>query len=294
MASEDLLAKLTVLHSYVERELQGVVTAVSDLGVEERPTRKLHAILSQTKERIQTALARQRMLLWKFSTDSNPAAGHAISRGIERVQQREDRENGLEEVAVGSIRAPKDSGGMHATTSTCARTSAPCPRWPQNSSNDCDVGAKAEEELEWKRDTLVRMKYLLQRKAGDHTATEAERAALTRDILKITQALEQVQLQIIGVQEQKCTAPTRSAETPEERYSRNNSAAATGIKASNTSARSTCRNGSARESAASTTSSGGTTSRRSSMVREGQERGIATKSVYSAQPVRNVDLLLPE
>lgn len=287
MASEDLLAKLTVLHSYVERELQGVVTAVSDLGVAERPTRKLHAILSQTKERIQTALARQRMLLWKFSTDSNPAAGHANSKGNEIVQQREDPENGLEEVAVGSIRAPKDSGGMHAT-------SAPCHRWPQNSSNDCDVGAKAEEELEWKRDTLVRMKYLLQRKAGDHTATEAERAALTRDILKITQALEQVQLQIIGVQEQKCTAPTRSAETPEERYSCNNSAAATGIKASNTSARSTCRNGSARESAASTTSSGGTTSRRSSMVREGQERGIATKSVYSAQPVRNVDLLLPE
>lgn len=297
MTSEDLLAKLLVLHSYVERELQGVVTAVRDLGVEERPTRKLYAILTQARERIQTALARQRMLLWKFSAESNPAARHANSAGGERVQLQKGGKNGLEEPAVGSIRAPKDCG-TH-TADTCARTSEPYQRRPQSSNNsDCDAGAKVEEELEWKRDTLVRMRYLLQRKIGHHTATEVDRAALTRDILKITQALEQVQQrQTNAVQQQKrtcTTTPSRSAEMPEEGYSCKTDAGATGIVPRSISGKSTCRDESARESAYSTASSGGTTSRCGSVVRERQESEIATENVSSAQSVQNVDLRLPE
>lgn len=301
MASEDLLAKLTVLHNYVERELQGVVTVVSDLGVDERPTRILHAILTQARERIQTALARQRMLLWKFSMESSPAVGHATTAGGERVQLRDGRKYELlEELAVGSIRAPQDCG-IH-TTSTCATTSTPCRRWPENSNkNDGNEGAKVQEDLEWKRDTLVRMKHLLQRKAGDYAADEADTAALTRDILKVRQALEQVQRQTNDVHQKKLAcadAPTRSAETAEEGYNAKNNAGAPRVEPSSNSGRTTCRRDEqARESATSTTTSSGSTAKRCGIVareQQEEEKGVATESVGSAQSVQNADLRLPE
>eukprot|EP00752_Nemacystus_decipiens_P013463 g11925.t1 len=285
MASEDLLAKLRVLHNYVERELQGVVAAVSDLGVEERPTRKLHAILTQAWERIQAALARQRMLLWKFkpTENNNPAAGHASSPGGDRTHQlRKSRKNGVEELAVGSIRAPRDAGdGIHIIGSTGARKPGPRQRWPQSSNNnDCDEAATAIGELEWKRDTLVRMKCLLLRRAGDHTAGEADRAALKRDIVKITQALEQVQREIDDVQHKTRTcaaAPTRSVDTPEEGYGFEKIAGAMSVSR---------RDESPRES---------TTGRCSSVARgEQQERRVATKNACFSQPVRPADLQFPD
>lgn len=145
----------------------------------------------------------------------------------------------------------------------------------------------------------MRMKYLLQRKADDHAATRADRAAvIKRDIVKITQALEQVQHQITGVQHKKFTcaaAPIRSADTPEEGYNCKQNAAAIGVEHSNsTSARSTCRQDESPRQSATNTTSSGTTSRCSSMAREQQEMGVAKKNVCSAQPVRKVELRLPE
>ncbi|CAN0556294.1 unnamed protein product, partial [Ectocarpus sp. 12 AP-2014] len=52
---------------------------------------------------------------------------------------------------------------------------------------------KLDEELQWKRDTLVRMKHLLRRKAGDPGATEAERGAIRRDMAKVDAALRDLQ-----------------------------------------------------------------------------------------------------
>lgn len=303
--SEDLFAKLTVLHYHVERELQGVVTAVSDLGVDERPTRTLHAILTRARERIQTALARQRILLWKFSMESNPAVGHTTSVGHtnsaegETMQLRKglNKKNGLEELAVGSILPPQDRGAH--TRSTCANIAAPCRRWPHNSNkNDGGEGFKVKEELEWKRDTLLRMKYLLQRKACHHSANEADREALTRDIRKITQALEQVRRQTNDDKQKRrtcATAPNNSSETTEEGCNCKKNAGATGVEPSSTSARSTCPRGeSARGSATCTTSGSGTTSRCGSVAHEQPEKEVATKILCSAQSVRNVELRLPE
>lgn len=299
MASRDLLAKVKVLHNYVEREFQGVIVAVSDLGVEERSTLKLRTILTEARERIQTALARQRMLLWKFSMESNPAAGHVHSAGDARVQLRKVRKNCLEELAVGSIRAPKDCGIHTASTST---PPAQCQRWPQNSDKiDRDERNRADGELEWKRETLVRMKHLFHAKVAN-AADEANRAAFTRDILKITQALEQVQRQTKGLQQEKHTrptAPTCSTDTVEERHNGNQSAETIGVEhsSSSTPARSTCRRDkSTQESATGTTatSSSITISRCSSVAREQQESGVATKNSCSAQSVRNVELRFPE
>lgn len=280
MASEDLLAKLTVLHNYIEREFQGVVTAVGDVDLEEIPTGKLHSILTQAHERIQTALARQRMLLWKFAIKSNSAAGHANLAGCERVQVRQGRQNHLRELAVGSFREPKGYGNGGRTSVT-----PPCRRGLQNSpNNDGDEEAKVNEELEWKRGTLVRMKYLLQRKVGDHTTTEADRAALKRDILKITQALEQVQRQTNGAHAKtRTTTPTRSAEAVEE-----------GVGHRRTSEKSTCRQDERVREGANTTSSSSTFPRSAAVEREQQEGGVSKKNDgCSIQSAGEAGLQLP-
>eukprot|EP00903_Cladosiphon_okamuranus_P017467 g16089.t1 len=156
---------------------------------------------------------------------------------------------------------------------------------------DGDEGAKEKEELEWKRDTLVRMKSLLQRKARDHTATQADRAASTRDILKITQALERLQSQTNDYQRKTstcATASTNSAETPEEGYSFKANAGTMGVEPSSASARST-RGGdeSARD--------GTTTSQSKSVAREQQEEGgVAMENAWSVKSARNVELRLPD
>lgn len=187
---EDLLAKLTVLHNYVEKELQGVVRVVSDLlaeydeSIPARATtgRRLHAILAQGGERIHSALARQRTLLWEFcTTESNqpPPCVCAVSeRGDGGVVL--GRGNKKTELTVGSIH-----NGAPAVIS-CRH------HHPDKIERSEDHEEELNEDIEWKRDTLVRMQYLLQRKAGDYSATEADRAASKRDMAKVKVAMDEI------------------------------------------------------------------------------------------------------
>lgn len=175
----DLLAELTILHSYIEKELEGVALAINDL-FEDHQAAATSARLQLSKNRILAALARQRVLLWEFSTESEPTAGFAHSEDNEGVHVGSRHQNPLHEPAVGSI-ADKQC-------TACG---------PDGNSNSVLSGQLAErklsEELQWKRDTLVRMKHLLRRKAGDPGATEAERGAIRRDIDKVDAALQGLQ-----------------------------------------------------------------------------------------------------
>jgi len=185
----DLLATLTVLHECVERELQRVVVAVSQLRLEGTPDeqRSLRRLLSQARERIQGALARQRLLLWNLSMGGDPAGVEARSEGGERISR-----SGSANVVQTSARP------IHAQQQ---RQQDPDPRAEGDicAEQALEVGG----ELEWKRDTLISMRRLLQRKAGnknDSSSSHAEvdRAAIKRDILKIDDALEQLQWVLRG------------------------------------------------------------------------------------------------
>ncbi|CAN0316106.1 unnamed protein product, partial [Ectocarpus fasciculatus] len=172
----DLLAELTVLHSHIEKELEGVAVAVNDLFEEDhQAAATTSARLQLSKNRILAALARQRILLWEFSTESEPAAVFAHSKDSEEVFGSR-HQYPIHEPAVGLI-ADKPCTACGPGNSSSVLRGQPTER-------------KLNKELQWKRDTLVRMKHLLRRKAGDLGATEAERGAIRRDMAKVDAALQ--------------------------------------------------------------------------------------------------------
>ncbi|CAM9933406.1 unnamed protein product, partial [Ectocarpus fasciculatus] len=172
----DLLAELTVLHSHIEKELEGVAVAVNDLFEEDhQAAATTSARLQLSKNRILAALARQRILLWEFSAESEPAAVFAHSKDSEEVFGSR-HQYPIHEPAVGLI-ADKQCTACGPGNSSSVLRGQPTER-------------KLNKELQWKRDTLVRMKHLLRRKAGDLGATEAERGAIRRDMAKVDAALQ--------------------------------------------------------------------------------------------------------
>ncbi|CAM9241945.1 unnamed protein product, partial [Ectocarpus sp. 13 AM-2016] len=176
----DLLAELTVLHSHVEKELERVAVAVNDLLEEyHQAAASTSARLQLSKKRILAALARQRILLWEFSTESEPAAVFACSEDSGGVLGS-SHQNPIHEPAVGLI-ADKQC------------TACGPPGNPSSGLSGQSLERNLDEELQWKHDTLVRMKYLLRRKAGDLGATEAERGAIRRDMGKVDAALRDLQ-----------------------------------------------------------------------------------------------------
>ncbi|CAB1097315.1 unnamed protein product [Ectocarpus sp. CCAP 1310/34] len=177
----DLLAELTVLHSHVERELEGVAVAVNDLFEEDhQAAASTSARLQLSKNRILAALTRQRILLWEFSTESEPAAVFARS---------EDSDGNLGSRHQNPIHKP--AVGLIADNKQC--TACGRPGNPSSGLSGQPPARKLDEELQWKRDTLVRMKHLLRRKAGDLGATEAARGAIRRDMAKVDAALRDLQ-----------------------------------------------------------------------------------------------------
>ncbi|CAN0495108.1 unnamed protein product, partial [Ectocarpus sp. 8 AP-2014] len=154
----DLLAELTVLHSYIEKELEGVAVAVNDLFGEDHHAAATSARLQLSKKRILAALARQRILLWEFSTESEPAAVFTRSEDSDGVLGSR-HQNPIHEPAVGLI-ADKQC------------TACGPPGNPSSGLSGQPPERKLGEALQWKRDTLVRMKHLLRRKAEDLGATE--------------------------------------------------------------------------------------------------------------------------
>lgn len=185
----DLLDELADLHAQVERELQRVAVAVSDLdGFFFSPTRassslsadnqcntcasgeaartfagrRLHSILNGGRRRILSALTRQRILLWEFLRDEYQGLGTKLA----------------------------DGGGGN-------RNQMLGPTASRSSTNLHHRGSHGvPHDLDWTRHTLVGMNRLLRRKAGDQNATAADRAAIGRDMAKIEAALKRLDLRV--------------------------------------------------------------------------------------------------
>lgn len=193
--SVDLLVELTVLHSHVEKELEAVQFALVDLlHNETKRHSSSSAVAAQrrfggARDRILDALARQRLLLWEFSVADDPMIAQTRTGGSKGTEHANDPWIRTAS-PVGSFHDPQhkeQQNGLYgeATTATCRRRSASVmkgrssEKWPSG-------------ELEWKRDTLVRMQHLLRRKAEEGTAREADSAMIRLDMAKVDAALEHV------------------------------------------------------------------------------------------------------
>lgn len=192
--SDDLLAKLTFLHSRVEKELEAVEIAVMDLLHQQtEPSSASVAarrLLGGARNRIRDALARQRLLLWEFSVADGPIEAHTISGRGTGVSVRGHQNPTAPAVCSfhdNEKQTDNDSGVSNREDATTS-----CRHRPANDFKGDSRRKASREELDWKRDTLVRMQHLLRRKAEDGTANEVDTAAIRRDMAKIDAALERV------------------------------------------------------------------------------------------------------